>query len=445
VEVEVQEKPSLRIAYVVQNIGFDVTSEVGIPITVKYTLRGLRKLGHHPTLLHLERERVVTGIDDVSNPEAVWYAPLGSTQTRLYKTLEGGVRHLHGMLRLPYFAFFDSHRFFEACSRCLPAFDLCHEHNGLLSIGAALACVRRRIPYILTMDADPMLELTVLGKPLRGLHRLVAVWETRITYKVAMRIICLSEPAKRHLIENWQVDPEKIAVIPLGVNVDLFAKPYDAKSIRTQLGVYDAPVVMFVGSFQKWHGLDRLAEGFAQILGRVPDARLLLVGDGPARKTIESKVKELGITHAVVFTGLVPHTRVPEMLSVADVVTAPYPRLPQELWFSPLKLYEYMAAGKAIVAAGAGQIADVIKSGHNGILFEPGNGDELAQAAIRLLTDGSERGRLGRNAQQQAIERHSWGRYARQVEEVYFSAMQDRRRYWGWESRRTWRDRCSPR
>jgi glycosyltransferase involved in cell wall biosynthesis len=295
------------------------------------------------------------------------------------------------------------------------------------------------------MDADPMLELTVLGKPLRGLHRLVAVWETRITYKVAMRIICLSEPAKRHLIENWQVDPEKIAVIPLGVNVDLFAKPYDAKSIRTQLGVYDAPVVMFVGSFQKWHGLDRLAEGFAQILGRVPDARLLLVGDGPARKTIESKVKELGITHAVVFTGLVPHTRVPEMLSVADVVTAPYPRLPQELWFSPLKLYEYMAAGKAIVAAGAGQIADVIKSGHNGILFEPGNGDELAQAAIRLLTDGSERGRLGRNAQQQAIERHSWGRYARQVEEVYFSAMQDRRRYWGWESRRTWRDRCSPR
>jgi glycosyltransferase involved in cell wall biosynthesis len=151
------------------------------------------------------------------------------------------------------------------------------------------------------------------------------------------------------------------------------------------------------------------------------------VGDGPARKTIESKVEELGITHAVVFTGLVPHTRVPEMLSVADVVTAPYPRLPQELWFSPLKLYEYMAAGKAIVAAGAGQIADVIRSGHNGILCEPGNVNEFAQATIRLLTDDAERGRLGRNAQQQAIERHSWGRYARQVEKVYFSAMQDRR------------------
>jgi glycosyltransferase involved in cell wall biosynthesis len=86
-----------------------------------------------------------------------------------------------------------------------------------------------------------------------------------------------------------------------------------------------------------------------------------------------------------------------------------------------------MAAGKAIIASRAGQISEVIRSGYNGILFEPGNVDEFARATIRLLTDGAERRTLGRNAQQQAIERHSWDTYARHVEEVHFSAMQDGR------------------
>jgi glycosyltransferase involved in cell wall biosynthesis len=422
-EVTVPDKTNLRIAYVIQNTGFDLASDVGIPITVKYTLRGLSELGHSPSLLQLRSERLVTGIDDVSNPNAPWYAPLGLTQMPLFKLFEGGIRRLQRELGLSYFAFFDSYRFYEACCRCLPRFDLCHEHNGLLSIGAALACVRKQIPYILTMDADPMLELAVLGRPLRGLRALVAAWETKMTYKVARKIICLSEPAKHHLVGKWQVDPEKVTVIPLGVDVERFAQPHDSRAIRAQLGLYDAPVVMFVGSFQQWHGLDQLAEGFAQVLREIPDARLLLVGDGPARPMVEQTVAKLGITDAVMYAGIVPHARVPEILAAADVVTAPYPRLPRELWFSPLKLYEYMAAGKAIVAASAGQIADVIRTGCNGILFEPGNVDEFAQATIKLLGDPAARERLGRNARRQAIECHSWDRYVRRIEEVYYSVL----------------------
>jgi glycosyltransferase involved in cell wall biosynthesis len=419
----VRGKANLRIAYVIQNIHFDLASDVGIPITVKYTLRGLRKLRHSVSLLLLRKGRLVTGIDDISTPDDLWYAPLGLTKTRPFKLIESGVRRLQRELKLPYFAFFDSYRFYEACCRCLPRYDLCHEHNGLLSVGAALACVRKQIPYILTMDADPMLELGVLGRPLRGLQAFVAAWEARITYKVAKKIICLSEPAKQHLIEKWQVDPEKITVIPLGVDVERFGQPYDSRVVRAQLGLHDAPVIMFVGSFQHWHGLDRLVESFAQVLQEFPAARLLLVGDGPARPVVERKVAELGIADSVIITGIVPHARVPEMLAVADVVAVPYPQLPQELWFSPLKLYEYMAAGKAIVASRAGQIAEVIQNGRTGILVEPGNVDDFARATIELLKDPEERKRLGRNARQQAVEHHSWEQYIRRLEEVYLSVL----------------------
>ena len=90
----VRDKAHLRIAYVIQNIAFDLASDVGIPITVKYTLRGLRKLGHSVSLLQLRSGRLVTGIDDISNPGALWHAPLGWTATRPFKLIESGARRL---------------------------------------------------------------------------------------------------------------------------------------------------------------------------------------------------------------------------------------------------------------------------------------------------------------------------------------------------------------
>ena len=128
----------LRIAYTMQNTGFDLTSEIGDAIPVKYTLNGLRKAGHKVGLLALNRNKV-TKIDDVSNLDTLRYVSLGLTGTRPFRLLESGIRRLQGELRLPYFAFFDSYRFYEACYRDLPKYDLCHEHNALLSVGAPVS------------------------------------------------------------------------------------------------------------------------------------------------------------------------------------------------------------------------------------------------------------------------------------------------------------------
>jgi glycosyltransferase involved in cell wall biosynthesis len=412
----------LSIAYVMQNTGVDLTSDVGAPILVKYTLHGLQKAGHQVGLLALNG-RSVNFTDDVSDLENLWHAPLGLTGKRPFLFLESGVRRLQSELGLPYFALFDTCRFYEACYRCLPGYSLCHEYHGLFSLGAALACSRLKVPYVLTVDADLLLENAVVGKPLRGLHAVVAAWGAKMTFRLARRIICVSEAAKQHFVHNYHIDPEKIAVLPNGVDVDRFGRHQDPGIIRAKMGLDNAPIIMFVGGFQLWHGLDKLVESFAQVVDAVPETRLLLVGDGPARPIVERKCAELGVTDMVIITGLMPQGHVPEMLAVADVAVIPYPHLPKDLWFSPLKLYEYMGAGKAIVASRAGQIAEVIQDRYNGLLVEPGDVNGFAEAIIMLLKNPPERERLGQNARRQAVERHSWDQCIQRLEEIYLSVL----------------------
>lgn len=408
----------LRVAYAIQNVGIELSQQVGDAVPVKHTLQGLARAGHDVCLLRLKK-RDVLAVDDMVTLNGRRRLPLNLTGKRPFLIFESGVRRLQRELGLPYFALFDSFRFYEACRNILEGYDVCHEHNGLFSIGAAWACRRLGIPYVLTVSADPLIELKFIGKPLRGFHARAAARAARFTYEVADKILCVSEPAKKHLVDNWGVAPEKIQVMPNGVDVAAFGRDFDSTAIRQAFDLADELVVMFVGGFQLWHGIDQLIESFALVLPKVPNARLFLVGDGPARSRVEQKITALGISQAVRITGMMAHEHIPEILSIADVTAVPYPQLPQELWFSPLKLYEYMAAGKAIVASKSGQIATVLQHGQNGLLVEPGNTRALAEAITALLSDAAERARLGENARRQAAANHSWQHYVQQLEDIY--------------------------
>jgi glycosyltransferase involved in cell wall biosynthesis len=416
-------KEQLRILYAIQNVGgIDFSRDIGDTVPVKHTLKGLQRAGHLVHCINL-KGRSVRLAEDATRLGYGREVPSGLSGAKPFKFMESGVRRLQRILGLPYFAFFDSYRFYGAVSRLLPGYDLCHEHNGLFCAGAALACARRGSPYILTFSADPLFELELVGKPLRGGHARVAAREARFTYRQARKILCVSQAARQHLIEVWQVDPEKIVIMPNGVDVQFFGQDCDPRPARARIGLDGAPVASFVGGFQAWHGIEGLVESFAKVLPQFPAARLLLVGDGPARPQVEKRIQELGMEAAVVITGLVPQTEIPEILSAVDVAVIPYPQLPKELWFSPLKLYEYMAAGKAIVASRSGQIAEVLQDGYNGLLVQPGELDELAQAMLRLFKNPPERQRLGENAKRQAVERHSWEQYVRRIEDVYRSVL----------------------
>jgi glycosyltransferase involved in cell wall biosynthesis len=111
----------------------------------------------------------------------------------------------------------------------------------------------------------------------------------------------------------------------------------------------------------------------------------------------------------------------PEMLSIADVAVVPSAPVTASHGGTgtPLKLFEYMAAGKAIVATALNEAAEVILDGHSGLLVEAENVNRFAEAILKLLGDPAERSRLGRNARQQATEQYSWEQYTRSLEEIY--------------------------
>jgi glycosyltransferase involved in cell wall biosynthesis len=205
-----------------------------------------------------------------------------------------------------------------------------------------------------------------------------------------------------------------------GVDVELFRPGYPSKSARTRLGIREtAPVIGFVGGFQAWHGIDRLIEGFVKIHQDRPDSILLLIGDGRARPQIEQKIAESGVCSHTIITGLVAQAHVPELMAAIDIAVLPYPKLPQELWFSPLKLYEYMAAGKAIVASRSGQIAQVIQDGTHGLLVEPGDVEGMIGAINTLLESPELREKLGNNARKKAVSQHSWEHYIKRLISIY--------------------------
>jgi glycosyltransferase involved in cell wall biosynthesis len=232
-------------------------------------------------------------------------------------------------------------------------------------------------------------------------------------------VVCVSEESKQRLVATWRTPPDKIVVCPNGVDVDRF-RPGETERARgrAQLGLGSGPLVLFVGNFYAWHDVGTLLEAFARVLSRRPDARLVLVGDGATRSTMEARAQALGIAHAVRFTGLVSHGEVPPLLAAADVAVAPYPEPAQPLWLSPLKLFEYMAAGTAIVASATGQLVRVVEDGRNGLLVLPGDVSAMAAAIDKLIANRKLRIRLGRQARRDAEAKHSWPQYVARLEHV---------------------------
>jgi len=185
--------------------------------------------------------------------------------------------------------------------------------------------------------------------------------------------------------------------------------------------------VMWVGGFYPWHDLGLLLESFALILQRRPDAKLVLVGDGQIRSSVVDIVMKNGLQQSVIMTGAIAHADVPEMLSIADIAVVPSAPVAANRGGTgtPLKLFEYMAAGKAIVATALNEAAEVIQDGRNGLLIEAGDVNRFAEAVLTLLNDPVERVRLGQNARKQAVEQYSWEQYTRRLEKIYLNVVRD--------------------
>ena len=419
----------LNIAHSYQESGIRFCEPHAAQLHIYHTIRGLQRTGHEVTLLALQGRQVLCTKDlQVFNSNkllASQYGQLGFSGTALFKRFESGVRRLQSKLHLPYLALFDSYRMAEAGIINLKGFDLIHERFNLLALGGAWASRKLGIPFVLEVNADLLEQRKFKGIPERGLRRLFAVWATRMCFNAAAKIICISVGLKDHLSRTWNIEDSKLIVLPCAADVEAFGLNLNSNHIRRSLGLTTEPVVIWVGGFYPWHDLDLLLNSFTLVLQRHPDAKLILVGDGQTRQSIAQKVQENGLQQSVIMTGTIAHADVPEMLSIADIAVVPSTPVAASRGGTgtPLKLFEYMAAGKAIVATAQNEAAEVIQDGHNGLLVEAGNVNRFAEAVLRLLNDPVERDRLGQNARQQAIQLYSWEQYTRRLEEIYLNVL----------------------
>jgi glycosyltransferase involved in cell wall biosynthesis len=201
----------------------------------------------------------------------------------------------------------------------------------------------------------------------------------------------------------------RVHVVPNGVDTERFHPAVDGTDVRAKLDAGSGLVIGFVGSLKTWHGVDILLEAFRRVASH--DWHLMIVGEGPERAALEAQAQGHSGPGRVHFTGAVPHDQIPRYVAAMDIAVAPYRAVP-DFYFSPLKLYEYLAAGKPVVASNIGQIASVVRHGYNGYLVEPGEAPALSHALEELAGDVRLRAQLSRNAPQGLV---TWEATARRV------------------------------
>ncbi len=267
--------------------------------------------------------------------------------------------------------------------------------NNLLGV---LLSRRWHVPLVLEANASEVQwrsEWSSLVFPALGVSC------ERAILQASDRIAAVSANAAGLLRDMGAVDGA-LRVVPNGVDVERFACARPA-----ELPWPDAFVVGFAGLFYPWHGVGCLVQAFVALARRLPDARLLLVGDGEEAPRVRSILRDAEVDKLCLHTGLVPFDDVPGHLAACSVLVSPHVRNDRFIG-SPIKLWEYMAAGRPIVATRVAQLEEVLENERTALLVDPNDSSVLVDALVRLHDDPALGSRLGVAAQNEARQLHSW-------------------------------------
>ena len=193
----------------------------------------------------------------------------------------------------------------------------------------------------------------------------------------------------------------------------------DRTKVREKLEVGNAPLIMYVGNITLGDDLDLALLAMKQVLERIPEAKLVVVGAGDGLAHLRSLATDMDLYEAVTFTGWIDHQDIPAYLAAADVAIYPYRDTLVNRAKCSIKILEYMAMGKAIVTSRVGQNIEYIENGESGILAEPGDVDSFANGLMAVLTDPSLAHRLGAQARERIEQSFSWSQRIVDVEQAY--------------------------
>lgn len=268
--------------------------------------------------------------------------------------------------------------------------DVVYERYNLYLLAGCLLRRRLGVPLLLEVNAPLAQERARFGAGL-GLPRL-AQWAEGAAWHGADAVLPVTRVLARE-VQARGVPAQRLHVIPNGINRHHFESAPGPAQAKAALGYGHELVLGFTGFVRDWHGVDRVLRWLA-----LPDApagaRLLVVGDGPARADLQRLAGELGLQDRVQFTGVVDRERVPALVAAFDVALQPAV-VP---YASPLKLFEYLALGKAVIAPRRPNIEEVLQDGVNAVLFDEGTPGDFEAALGRLCRDAALRARVAAGA-----------------------------------------------
>jgi sugar transferase (PEP-CTERM/EpsH1 system associated) len=247
-------------------------------------------------------------------------------------------------------------------------------------------------------------------------------WLWWLAARYTARFFCVSKDIVDELASRRLVPQRKLEVVANGIDTDLFERTNGREDVRRALGIApDAPVLGTVGRLNEVKRQDLLIRSFAQVRKRIPDAHLVLVGDGPMRDSLQKLVKDLSLDASVHFASY--QSQPERYLQAMDVFA-----LTSHSEGMPLAILEAWAAGLPVVASAVGGVPDLVDHGRNGLLFFSGDESILADFVVELISDPQRAGRLGAAGRQEVASRYSLQRMAADYQRHYLQLLSARDR-----------------
>ena len=270
--------------------------------------------------------------------------------------------------------------------------DFIYERYNLFLLSGSMLKAKLGIPLLLEVNA-PLVEERLKhsgGLALPGLAR----WAEGRAWRSATHVLPVTGVLAGH-VKAYGVPPERITVIPNGINEAHFVNAPAPAVAKERLGLQGKLVLGFTGFVRDWHGVDRVVNWMATPAAP-PSTHLLIVGDGPVRAELEALAASLGIANRVSFTGVIDRHRVPDHVAAFDVALQPA----VTAYASPLKLMEYLVLGKAIIAPSEPNLLEVLTNGVNALLFDAQISGSFEYALTQLCADHDLRARLAAGARE---------------------------------------------
>ena len=415
----------MKILYLCSDLGIPVLGRKGAAVHMRVMCEALQRAGHSVVLatpslnkdpwempqevgveiMHLppspEVSQAVAGVTEFNDSIGVENSVPGELRRILYN------QQLVGQLQRRFRSY---------------APDFILERASLYATAGVQLAQLLNIPLLVELNAPLALEQSAYRAT--GFGQLAAEAECWALSR-ADAVFAVSGPLRDYVL-SLGISPERVQVLPNGVDAALFYPAPRNPEVRAKFDLGSGPVLGFVGGLRPWHGVQVLPLLLERLIPLHPQLRLVIVGEGPMRVALEAAFCKGNMQANVTFTGSLPHADVSELIRQFDVALAPYPVLDHAFYFSPLKLFEYMACGVPVVAAAVGQIAEVIRDGDTGLLYPPGDVDALTAACHRLLADTMLGQQLGAAAAAEVHANYTWSHNATRLVEQAQRLIADR-------------------